>query len=318
MKITILDGYTVNPGDLTWKELETLGECTIYDRTRPEEVIARCKGADAVLTNKVIIDRKTIEALPDLKYIGVLATGYNVIDITAAIEHNIIVTNIPAYSTNSVAQMVFAHILNITQQVRYHSDEVRKGRWTNNSDFCFWDTPQIELHNKKIGILGLGNIGKSVARIAIAFSMQVFASTSKVNLQLIPEIKKMELDEIFSECDIITLHCPLAEDTYHLVNAHRLSLMKPTSILINTSRGPLIDEQALADALNKKQIFAAGLDVLSTEPPKADNPLLNARNCFITPHIAWATIESRQRLNETMVSNLKAFIEGKPVNVIKA
>jgi glycerate dehydrogenase len=316
MKITVLDGYAANPGDLSWDELHALGECHIYDRTLPNEVVERCKDADAVLTNKVVLDRNIIEALPNLKYIGVLATGFNVIDLAAATEHQIVVTNIPAYSTNSVAQMVFAHILNIYEQVQHHSDEVRKGRWSNNADFCFWDSPLIELKGKKIGIIGLGHIGQAVARIAIAFDMPVFAATSKVFLQLIPEIKKMEMDELFKECDIITLHCPLAEDTYHLVDARRLSLMKPSAILINTSRGPLIDEQALADALNNKQIYAAGVDVLSIEPPKADNPLLTARNCFITPHIAWATVEARQRLNAVMVQNLQAFVEGKPINVV--
>ena len=316
MKITVLDGFAANPGDISWKELEALGECHIYDRTRPEEVLERCKDADVILTNKVVINKQTIEALPHLKYIGVLATGYNVIDIEAAKEHQIVVSNIPAYSTHSVAQMVFAHILNITEQVGHHAEEVRKGRWAKNADFCFWDTPQTELAGKKLGIVGLGHIGNAVARIAIAFEMKVFAATSKVPLQLIPEIKKMELDELFKECDVISLHVPLADDTYHLVDARRLSLMKPSAILINTGRGPLIDEQALADALNHKTLYAAGLDVLSIEPPKADNPLLTARNCFITPHIAWATLEARQRLNDTMISNLKAFIDNNPVNVV--
>jgi glycerate dehydrogenase len=316
MKIVVLDGFAANPGDLPWDELKALGECTIYDRTTPDEVLQRCKDAEVVMTNKVVINRQTIEALPALRYIGVLATGYNVIDIDAAHEHGITITNIPSYSTHSVAQMVFAHILNIVQQVQHHSDEVRKGRWANNADFCFWDTPLTELQGKKIGIVGLGNIGNAVARLAIAFGMEVFAWTSKTNLQLIHEINKMELDELFTKCDVITLHTPLADDTYHLVNAQRLSLMKPTAILINTSRGPIIDEQALADALNSKKIYAAGLDVLSTEPPKADNPLLTARNCFITPHIAWATVEARQRLNDIMINNLKAFIAGKPVNAI--
>lgn len=316
MKIVVLDGFAANPGDLPWDELKALGECTIYDRTTPDEVLQRCKDAEVVMTNKVVISRQAIEALPALRYIGVLATGYNVIDIDAAHEHGITITNIPSYSTHSVAQMVFAHILNIVQQVQHHSDEVRKGRWANNADFCFWDTPLTELQGKKIGIVGLGNIGNAVARLAIAFGMEVFAWTSKTNLQLIHEINKMELDELFTKCDVITLHTPLADDTYHLVNAQRLSLMKPTAILINTSRGPIIDEQALADALNSKKIYAAGLDVLSTEPPKADNPLLTARNCFITPHIAWATVEARQRLNDIMINNLKAFIAGKPVNAI--
>jgi glycerate dehydrogenase len=317
MKITILDGYAANPGDLSWEELKALGECTIYDRTAPEQVIERCKDADAVLTNKVVLDKNKIDALPNLKYIGVLATGYNVIDISAATEKGIIVTNIPAYSTESVAQMVFAHILNIYQQVKHHSDEVHQGRWSSNKDFCFWDYPLTELKGKKIGIVGLGHIGNAVARIAIAFDMKVYAATSKVNLQLIHEIHKMDLDQLFRECDIITLHCPLADSTYHLVDERRLSLMKPTAILINTSRGPLIDDAALAKALTEKKIYAAGIDVMTEEPPKADNPLLGVPNCYITPHIAWATVEARTRLNEIMVENLKAFDDGKPINVIK-
>lgn len=316
MKIVILDGYAANPGDLSWDALKALGECTIYERTKPQEVVERCKDAEAVLTNKVVLDREKIESLPLLKYIGVLATGFNVIDLAAATEHHIVVTNIPAYSTDSVAQMVFAHILNITNGVGHHAAAVSNGKWASNDDFCFWDTPLTELKGKKIGIVGLGHIGKAVARIAIAFDMHVFAATSKVNLQLIPEIKKMELDELFRECDIVTLHCPLVDETYHLVDERRLAMMKPSAILINTSRGPLIDEQALADALNKHTIYAAGVDVLSTEPPKADNPLFSAHNCFITPHIAWATVEARQRLNDIMVANVKAYIDGKPQNVV--
>ena len=314
MKIVVLDGYAANPGDLSWEGLKTLGECTIYDRTAPEEVLERAAGAEAILTNKVVITAEQMTALPDLKYIGVLATGYNIIDINAARERGIVVTNIPAYSTPSVGQMVFAHILNITQQVQHHSEEVRKGRWTNNADFCFWDTPLIELLGKKIGLIGLGQTGYNPARIAIGFGMKVWAYTSKSRLQLPPEIKKMELDQIFHECDIVSLHCPLTEQTRELVNARRLALMKPTAILINTGRGPLVNEQDLADALNNNQIYAAGVDVLSTEPPRADNPLLTARNCYITPHIAWATTAARERLMGIMQENLKAYIAGKPVN----
>ena len=314
MKIVVLDGYAANPGDLSWEGLKTLGECTIYDRTAPEEVLERAAGAEAILTNKVVITAEQMAALPDLKYIGVLATGYNIIDINAARERGIVVTNIPAYSTPSVGQMVFAHILNITQQVQHHSEEVRKGRWTNNADFCFWDTPLIELLGKKIGLIGLGQTGYNTAHIAIGFGMKVWAYTSKSRLQLPPEIKKMELDQIFHECDIVSLHCPLTEQTRELVNARRLALMKPTAILINTGRGPLVNEQDLADALNNNQIYAAGVDVLSTEPPRADNPLLTARNCYITPHIAWATTAARERLMGIMQENLKAYIAGKPVN----
>lgn len=315
-KIVVLDGFAANPGDLSWDEMKALAPCEVYDRTQPDEVLLRAQGATMILTNKTVIKRAHIEALPDLQYIGVLATGYNIIDMEAAQERGIVVTNIPAYSTSSVAQMVFAHILNIAQQVKHHSDEVKQGRWTTSRDFCFWDTPLLELREKKIGLVGLGHIGYATARIAIGFGMQVFAYTSKSSFQLPPEIKKRELNELFEECDIISLHCPLNAETRHLVNAQRLALMKPTAMIINTGRGPLIDEQALADALNQNRIYAAGVDVLSSEPPRADNPLLSARNCFITPHIAWATTEARERLMQTAVANVKAFLSGKPENAV--
>lgn len=314
MKIVVLDGYAANPGDLCWNELKALGECVIYDRTAPEEVLERAAGATIVLTNKTVLTAAQIDALPELKYIGVLATGYNIVDIEAARARDIVVTNIPSYSTPSVAQMVFAHILNIAVQVQHHSEEVHKGRWTNSKDFCFWDTPLIELRGKKLGIVGLGHTGYSTARVAIGFGMEVHAYTSKSAFQLPPEIRKMELDELFRECDIISLNCPLTESTRNMVNAERLKLMKPTAILINTGRGQLINEQDLADALNSGQIYAAGLDVLSQEPPRADNPLLTAKNCYITPHIAWATTAARERLMHIMMDNIKAYLEGKPIN----
>lgn len=314
MKIVALDGYAANPGDLSWDELKALGECVIYDRTAPEEVLERAADAEVVLTNKVVITAEMMAALPQLKYIGVMATGYNIVDIDAARERGIIVTNIPSYSTDSVAQMVFAHILNIAQQVQHHSEAVHQGRWTSSKDFCFWDTPLIELRGKKIGIVGLGHTGYTTARIAIGFGMEVYAYTSKSSFQLPPEIKKMELDQLFSECDIISLHCLLTDKTRELVNAARLKLMKPTAILINTGRGQLVNEQDLADALNNGQIYAAGLDVLSQEPPKADNPLLTARNCYITPHIAWASAAARERLMEILLDNLKGYMEGKVIN----
>lgn len=314
MKIVALDGYAANPGDLSWNELKNLGECTIYERTSPEDVLERAAGAEILLTNKVVLDADIIAALPELKYIGVLATGYNIVDVAAAKERGIVVSNIPAYSTASVAQMVFAHILNIAQQVQHYSEEVRGGRWTNSPDFCFWDTPLIELRGKKIGIVGLGQTGFNTARIAIGFGMEVYAYTSKSPFQLPPEIKKMELDEIFSTCDIVSLHCPLTDATRELVNARRLKQMKFTAILINTGRGPLINEQDLADALNNGTIFAAGLDVLTQEPPRADNPLLSAKNCYITPHIAWASTAARERLMQIMLDNIKAYLDGKPVN----
>lgn len=314
MKIVALDGYAANPGDLSWDELKALGECVIYDRTVPEEVLERAADAEVVLTNKVVITAEMMAALPQLKYIGVMATGYNIVDIDAARERGIIVTNIPSYSTASVAQMVFAHILNIAQQVQHHSEAVHQGRWTFSKDFCFWDTPLIELRGKKIGIVGLGHTGYTTARIAIGFGMEVYAYTSKSSFQLPPEIKKMELDQLFSECDIISLHCLLTDKTRELVNAARLKLMKPTAILINTGRGQLVNEQDLADALNNGQIYAAGLDVLSQEPPKADNPLLTARNCCITPHIAWASAAARERLMGILLDNLKGYVEGKVIN----
>ena len=314
MKIVVLDGYAANPGDLSWDGMKALGECVIYERTAPEQVLERAAGAEVVLTNKVVITAEHIAALPDLKYIGVLATGYNIVDVEAARNRGIVVTNIPAYSTDSVAQMVFAHILNICLQVQHYTEEVRNGRWTSSPDFCFWDTPLMELSGKKLGIVGLGHTGSATARIAIGFGMQVCAYTSKSHFQLIPEIKKMELDELFRECDIVSLHCPLSEQTRGMVNAARLKTMKPTAILINTGRGPLVNEQDLADALNNGTIYAAGVDVLSQEPPRADNPLLHARNCFITPHIAWASGEARQRLMQIAVDNLNGYTTGKVVN----
>lgn len=316
MKIVVLDGYAANPGDLSWERLEALGECTVYPRTTDEQLLERAVNAEILLTNKVIINRTTIEALPQLKYIGVLATGYNVVDVAAAKEHGIVVTNIPAYSTPSVAQMVFAHILNITQRVGHYADEARHGVWTACQDFSYSNTPLMELQGKKIGIVGLGNTGYNTARIAIGFGMKVHAYTSKSRLQLPPEVRKMELDELFATCDIVSLHCPLTEETRELVNERRLKLMKPSAILINTGRGPLVNEQDLANALNNGTIYAAGVDVLSTEPPRADNPLLSAKNCFITPHIAWATQEARQRLMEIACNNVEHFIKNKPQNVI--
>lgn len=317
MKIVVLDGYAANPGDLSWDDLKSLGECVIYDRTSSDEVLERAKNAEILLTNKTVLDRAHIGALPTLKYIGVLATGYNVVDVEAARERGIVVTNIPAYSTDSVAQLVFAHILNIAQQVQHHAEEVRRGKWVQSPDFCFWDTPLLELCGKKLGVVGLGHTGYQTARIALGFSMQVMAYTSKPQTQLPSDIQKADsLEQLFSECDIISLHCPLTEATRSLVNAERLALMKPSAILINTARGPLVDEHALADALNQGRIYAAGVDVLSTEPPSDDNPLLTARNCYITPHIAWASTAARQRLMQIMVSNLRSWLAGKVVNSV--
>ena len=314
MKIIVLDGYGLNPGDLSWSVMEALGELTVYDRTSPSELLERSADAEVLITNKTLITAEDMSALPQLKYIGVLATGYNVVDIDAAKSHGIVVTNIPAYSTSSVAQMVFAHLLNITQRVGYYADENKQGRWTKSADFCYWDTPLMELDGKKMGIVGFGNIGQATARIAQAFGMEVCVVTSKEQSSLPAGMKKMELDELFTSCDVVSLHCPLTPTTKEMVNANRLKLMKPQAILINTGRGPLINEQDLADALNEGRIAGAGLDVLSVEPSQKDNPLLSAKNCFITPHIAWATKEARIRLMNIAVENLKAYQEGHIIN----
>ena len=314
MKIIVLDGYGLNPGDLNWEGFETLGELTVYDRTLPSELMQRAAGAEVLITNKTLITAENMADLPELKYIGVLATGYNVVDIDAAKARGIVVTNIPAYSTASVAQMVFAHILNITQRVGYYADENKQGRWTKNADFCYWDTQLVELQGKKMGIVGFGNIGQATAGIAQAFGMEVCVYSSKPQFVLPSGIKKMDLDELFAECDVISLHCPLTPDTKEMVNTERLNKMKSNAILINTGRGPLINEQDLADALNEGRIAAAGLDVLSVEPSVEGNPLLTARNCFITPHIAWATLEARTRLMEIAVQNLKSYLNGQVVN----
>ena len=318
MKIVELDGYAANPGDLSWDGLRELGELTVYDRTAPENVLERAKGAQVILTNKVVITEELMDKLPDLRYIGVLATGYNVVDIPAARKHGIIVTNIPAYSTMSVAQMVIAHLLNITNQVALHSDAVKQGEWQRNKDFSFSLTPLIELDGKTLGIVGLGNTGTATARIAQSLGMRILAYSSKSA----DALKEMDIEKagsyehLFREADVLSLHCPLTEETHHLVNAERLKLMKPTAILINTGRGPLVDEAALADALNEGRIMAAGVDVLQEEPPRNGSPLINARNCYITPHIAWATKAARERLLNIAVANVKAFMEGKPQNAV--
>ena len=318
MKIVILDGFTANPGDLSWKGLEELGTLTVYDRTRPEETVARAADADIVLTNKVIINREVMAQLPQLKYIGVLATGYNVVDIEAAHEHDIIVTNVPAYSTESVAQMVFAHLLTVTNRTEHYALQNRQGRWTKNPDFCYWDFSHMELAGKTFGIVGLGNIGRRVAEIALAFGMQVKALTSKSANDLPAGIEKADLEELLASSDIISLHCPLTDSTRHLINRETLSLMCPSAILINTGRGPLVDDQAVAYALAEGQLAAFCADVLTEEPPKADNPLLSQPNAFITPHIAWATEEARSRLLQVAISNVRAFLNAKPQNVVSA
>ena len=314
MKIVILDGYTANPGDLSWKELETLGEVTVYERTNPTETVARAADAEIVLTNKVVLGKEVIAQLPKLKYIGVLATGYNVVDMEAAHERGIIVTNVPAYSTESVAQMVFAHLLTVTNRTEHYAIQNRNGRWTENPDFCYWDFPHMELAGKTFGIVGLGNIGLRVAQIALAFGMKVKALTSK--LALPGGIEKTSIEDLLATADVLSLHCPLTESTRHLINAETLSKMKSTAILINTGRGPLVDDKAVAEALADGRLAAFCADVLTEEPPKADSPLLKQPNAFFTPHIAWASKEARIRLLQVATDNVRAFIGGKPVNVV--
>ena len=316
MKIVILDGYTANPGDLSWKALEELGTLTVYERTKPEETVDRAKGAEVVLTNKVLLKRQEIEQLPKLRYIGVLATGYNVVDLEAAREHGIIVTNVPAYSTLSVAQMVFSHLLTVTNHTEHYACQNREGKWTASPDFSYMDMPLTELAGKTFGIVGLGNIGQRVAMIAAAFDMSVVAYTSKSADMLPSYIQKRTLDEVLAESDVLSLHCPLTPDTQHLINRQTLQKMKPSAILINTGRGPLINDQDVADALNDNRLQAFCADVLTEEPPKADNPLLSQPNAYITPHIAWASTEARTRLLQVAIANVKAFLNGKPQNMV--
>jgi glycerate dehydrogenase len=327
MKIVVLDGYTLNPGDLSWDELKALGNCAIYDRTAPAELMSRADGAEILLTNKMPITREHIERLTVLQYIGVLATGTNIVDLEAARERRIPVTNVPAYGTKSVAQTTFALLLELTQHVGRHAETVRDGQWSRSEDWCYWDRPLIELDGLTLGIIGLGRIGTAVAEIAMAFGMKVIAARSQLPTSIahIPSpisnhqspIARVDLETLFRQSDVISLHCPLTPETRGLVNAERLALMKPSAFLLNTSRGPLVDEPALADALNSGRIAGAGLDVLAAEPPPADNPLLQAKNCFITPHLAWATRAARKRLLKIAVANLRAFRDGKPQNVVK-
>ena len=316
MKIVILDGYSANPGDLSWKPLENIGELTVYDRTKPDETVCRAKDAEIVLTNKVLIKRQEIEQLPKLKYIGVLATGYNVVDVEAAREHGITVTNVPAYSTESVAQMVFSHLLTVTNHTEHYALQNREGKWSSSPDFCYWDAPLTELAGKTFGIVGLGNIGMRVAAIAHAFGMRVIAFTSKSADELPSYIGKKTKDELLAESDVLSLHCPLNADTQHLISRNALQKMKPSAILINTGRGPLIDDQAVAEALRSNRLRAFCADVLTEEPPKADHPLLGCDNAYITPHIAWASSEARVRLVDVAINNVRAFAEGKPQNVV--
>ncbi|MBD5220715.1 MAG: D-2-hydroxyacid dehydrogenase [Bacteroidales bacterium] len=316
-RIVCLDGATLYPADDSrWAPFAAIADFEVYARTAPTELIERIGDAEAILSNKVVIDADTIAALPRLRYIGVLATGYNVVDTAAARAAGIVVTNIPSYSTASVAQTVFALLLAITNRVEHYAAENAAGRWANSPDFSYRDLEWSELAGKTFGIVGLGSIGRAVAAIASAMGMRVAVYTSKAASELPEGFVKMELDELFAAADVLSFHCPLTPETRNLVDARRLALMKPSAIIINTSRGPVVDEQALADALNSGRIYAAGLDVLAQEPPKADCPLLGARNCFITPHLAWASAEARSRLMEIAVANVRAFTEGCPQNVV--
>ena len=316
MKIVVLDGYTLNPGDLTWQPLLDLGTGEIYERTPPSETVARARGAEIVLTNKVILDREILSQLPDLKYIGILATGINVVDVAAARERGIVVTNVPAYSTASVVQLTFALLLELTHQVGHHAGSVRGGGWVKSKDFAYWDFPLVELAGLTMGLVGFGAIAQGVARAAQAFGMNVIATRRGDRPPEVPGVEMVDMETLFKRSDVLSVHCPLTPETKGLVNAARLGLMKKTAYVLNTSRGPVIQEADLADALNAGRVAGAGLDVLSTEPPKADNPLLSAKNCFITPHIAWASRAARTRLAGVVVANIKAFMDGKPQNVV--
>lgn len=317
MKIVILDAFTTNPGDLSWDRFNELGEVTAYDYTPEDQIIERCKDAEIIIDNKVVLNKDVLDKLPKLKYIGMLSTGFNVIDTQAAKEKGIIVCNVPTYSTAAVAQLTFALILEIYNQVGIHNEAVHSGEWSSCRDFCFQKTPLIELSGKTIGLIGYGKIGSEVAKIADAFSMNILCYVPSTKPQ--PNFKNfsfVSLDEIAKQSDIVSLHCPLTPQTTGIINENFISKMKRNAIIINTSRGPAIDEQALADALNSGRIAGAGVDVLSTEPPNENNPLLSCSKCFITPHIAWAGYETRERLVDVVYNNLKSFLSGNPVNVV--
>lgn len=316
MKIVVLDGYTENPGDLSWSGLEALGELTVYDRTPSDEIAARMRDADAVYVNKVPLDRETIFSCPNLKFIGVLATGYNVVDVAAARERGIPVCNIPTYGTAAVGQFAIAMLLEICHHVAHHSEAVHTGRWEQSADWCFWDYPLIELAGKTMGIIGLGRIGRTTGRIAKALGMNVIAYDEHERDEGRALADYVALDELFARSDVIALHCPLFPSTQGIINKKNISKMKDGVIILNNARGPLIVEQDLADALNSGKVYAAGLDVVSTEPIRGDNPLLKAKNCLITPHISWASKQSRERLMNIAVDNLRQFLAGSPVNVV--
>ncbi len=317
MKAVILDGYTTNPGDLSWEWLENECELTVFDRTADEDIIPRCKGCDIIITNKTPLSKQTLEQLPECKFIALLSTGYNIIDCEYAASRGIPVSNIPAYSTAAVAQLTFAFILELCNKVAIHNTEVKQGRWSECKDFCFWKTPLQELYGKTFGIFGYGSIGRTVAGIAKAFGMNVVAHTANPDKYMNEkDVRFVSLDEMLSCSDIVSMHCPLTPKTQGIVNEEFIGKMKKTAYLINTSRGPVLDEEAVANALKSGRIAGAGVDVLSTEPPKADNPLLSCENCLITPHIAWAAFETRERLISILKENIFAFLDGKPINTV--
>ncbi|MBN8730718.1 MAG: D-2-hydroxyacid dehydrogenase [Acidobacteria bacterium] len=313
MKIVVLDGYCLNPGDLTWDGLRAMGELTVHDRTAATDTAARLAGADVAFTNKTALTAELLGGAASLRYVGVLATGYNIVDVASAKARGITVTNIPTYGTASVAQHAFALLLELTQHVGLHEEAVRAGEWASNADWCFSKTPLVELSGKTMGIVGYGRIGRATAAIGRAFGMRILAADAVQNAD---DVEWRSIEELLREADVVSLHCPLTPETNGLMNAARLRLMKPTAFLLNTSRGPLIVNQDLADALNAGVIAGAGLDVLDVEPPKAGNPLIGAKNCIVTPHMAWATQEARSRLMEIAVENLRAFLAGSPVNVV--
>lgn len=317
MRIVVLDGHTLNPGDLSWDSLQTLGKCTIHDRTADADTIGRAAGHEIVLTNKVRLSAAHLEQLPELKYIGVLATGTDVIDLKAAAARGVTVTNVPDYSTASVAQLTFALLLELVMRVGQHSQGVHAGQWCRSPDFSYTEGSLLELEGLTLGLVGYGRIGRRVARLGRAFGMSVLVSTRTVPEEQEPGVRFLPLPEVLALSDVVTLHCPLTEATRGVINAERLRGMKPSALLINTGRGPLIDEAALADALDTGRLAGAAVDVLSSEPPSPDNPLLGARNCLITPHLGWATLAARRRLMRVVVDNIRAFAQGAPVNVVR-
>ena len=319
MKIVVLDGHTLNPGDLSWEALHQLGDVTIHDRTPYDKIVERSLGAEVLLTNKTPLDAATLNQLPDLKYVGVLATGYNIVDTAVCKQRGIPVSNVPGYGTGAVAQFVFALMLELCLHVQKHSDAVFEGKWAKSVDFCFWDYPLVELAGKTLGIIGFGTIGQKVADIAAAFDMQIIAhSRTQTDQSQRKNFKWVSVDELLAQSDVVSIHCPLTPETQGLINAENLRKMKSSAFLINTSRGPIVNDADLADALNNNVIAGAGIDVLSKEPPPADNPIFKAKNCIVTPHIAWAAKEARARLMGIAIDNLKSFIAGKPANVVNA